>query len=164
MRTRIATVAATLALALALGASPVLAGNPADRALGIPAAGMAFACGSTSLLVTSGTMDFVSHTTYSASGDWSSTGTITLAQVKAVDTAGNEYSVIGAAHFGLSYNAQTGVVVANVDGADVSQAVTTFRFQFVGKGGGIVGRLDILQHISPNGNYNEVLAGGCAFA
>lgn len=67
-------------------------------------------------------------------------------------------------HFGYSYNAQTGVVVATVDGYDISQGVTTFKFQFVSRDGGLAGSLNFLQHGSPNGNYLELSPGSCTFA
>jgi hypothetical protein len=164
MRRRLATLAAVSALALALSASPAFAGSPAEHFRSIPAGGMVFACGPTTLTTTSGTMDYVTRTASSASGNWTQTGTLTLNHVLAVDSNGNEYSVTGAAHFGFSYNAQTGIVTGNVDGFDVSQAITTFKFQFVSTGGGIAGSLDLVQHVSPNGNYNEFWAGTCTFA
>jgi hypothetical protein len=140
-----------------------MAGSPAER-ISLPAEGLTFACGSTSLHTTSGTVTYVTRSADTASGNWSLTGTITLSQVTAVDLEGNTYSVIGSAHFGYTYNAQTGVVVANIDGHDVSEAVTTFKFQFVSKGGGIAGSLNLVQHGSPNGHYTEFSAGTCTFA
>ncbi len=164
MRNRIATLAAMSALVLALSASPALAGSPAEHYLSIPASAMTFACGSTSLQTTSGTMDYVVRSANTASGNWSLTGTITLSRVTAVDLEGNTYSVIGSAHFGYTYNAQTGTVIANIDGHDVSEAVTTFKFQFVSENGGLAGSLNFLQHGSPNGNYLDLSPGSCTFA
>lgn len=164
MRNRIATLAAMSALVLALSASPALAGSPAEHYLSIPASGMTFDCGSTSLHTTSGTMNYVTRSADTPSGNWSLTGTITLSRVTAVDLEGNTYSVIGSAHFGYMYNAQTGTVIANIDGHDVSEAVTTFKFQFVSENGGLAGRLNFLQHGSPNGNYLELSPGSCTFA
>ena len=163
MRRRLATLAAMSALALALGASPVSAGTPAQQG-SFPAPPMAFDCGSTSLVIVAGMMDYVQRTATTASGNWSSTGTFTLSGVMAVDTDGNAYRVVGSAHFGYSYNAQTGVVVANVDGHDISQGVTTFKFQFLNENGGHAGSLNFLQHGSPNGNYMELSSGSCSFA
>ena len=164
MRNRVAALAAMSALALALSASPALAGSPAEHFRSIPAAGLAFACGPTTLTTTSGTMDIVTRTDTSTSGNWIQTGTVTLHHVLAVDSDSNEYDVTGTEHWGFSYNAQTGIVIANVDGYDISQGITTFKFQFVGKGGGLAGSLALVQHISPNGNYIEFWPGSCTFA
>jgi hypothetical protein len=161
MRNRVATLAAMTALALALGASPAIAATPAEHLWSIPAGGLAFDCGSTTITTASGTMDYVVRSADTASGNWSLTGTITLSGVGAVDSAGGTYRVIGSAHFGYSYNALTGVVLANIDGHDVSQAVTTFKMQLVGESGGLGGSLNFLQHGSPNGDYLELSAGSC---
>ncbi len=163
MQRRLATLAAISALALALSASPALAGSPAQH-ISFPAPPMVFDCGSTSLMIVSGTMDYVERTATTASGNWSSTGTLTLSQVMATGSDGNAYRVVGTAHFGYSYNAQTGVVTANVDGHDISQGITTFEFQFLNADGGHVGSLSFLQHGSPNGNYMELSSGSCSFA
>ncbi len=122
---------------------------------------MAFVCGSTRLVIGSGTMNYVERTATTASGNWSSTGTLTLSLVMATDSLGNAYRVVGSAHFGFSYNAQTGVVTSNVDGHDISQGVTTFKFQFLNQDGGHAGSLNFLQHGSPNGNYNVFSPGSC---
>jgi hypothetical protein len=163
MRRRFATLAAMSTLAIALSASPVLAGTPADRS-SFPAPPIAFDCGSTSLVIVSGTMNYVERTATNASGNWSSTGTLTLSGVMAEDLDGNSYRVVGSAHFGYSYNAQTGVVIANVDGHDIGQGVTTFKFQFLNSNRERAGSLNFLQHGSPNGNYRELSSGSCSFA
>ena len=98
-----------------------------------------------------------------ASGNWSLTGTITLSGVVAEDLDGHHYAVVGSAHFGYSYNAQTGIVIAIIDGHVVSEAVTTFKWQFVSHDGGLGGSLSFLQHASPNGNYFELSPGSCTF-
>ena len=163
MRRRIATLAAVSVFALALSASPALAGSPAEHFLSIPAVTMPpIACGATSLQITNGTYDYVTRSSESASGNWSMTGTITLHQVRAVDGSDNVYRVVGSAHFGFTYNAQTGVVIGN-DGHDFSEGVTTFKFQFIGQDGGIAGSLNFVQHGSPNGNYFVLSPGSCSF-
>jgi len=163
MRRRIATLAAVSVFALALSASPALAGTPAEHLRLMPAGGMTFDCGSTSIQTTSGTMNYVTRSADTASGNWSLTGTITLSGVMAVDSENNVYSVRGSAHFGYTYNAKTGVVAAIIDGHVVSEAVTTFKMQFVSKDGGLGGSLNFLQHGSPNGNYLELSPGSCTF-
>ena len=164
MRNRITTLAVMTALALALGASPVLAASPAEHLRSIPAGGLVFDCGPTIITTTSGTMDYVVRSADTASGNWSLTGTITLSRVRAIDSEGGTYSVLGSAHFGYTYNAQTGVVFANIDGHDVSEAVTTFKFQFISADGGLGGSLNFVQHGSPNGGSFELSPGSCTFA
>jgi hypothetical protein len=164
MRSRVATLTAMTALALALSASPALAGTPAEHTPPIAAAGLTFDCGTTIVQMTSGTMNYVTRSASTASGNWSLTGTITLSGVVAEDPDGHHYDVVGSAHFGYSYNAQTGVVVATIDGYQVSEAVTTFTWQFVSHDGGLKGSLNLIQHVSPNGHYTEFSAGTCTFA
>ena len=164
MRNRLATLMAMAAFALAFSASPALAGSPAEHFRSMPAAGLTFDCGSTSIQTTSGTMNYVTRSADTASGNWSLTGTITLSGVVAEDLDGHHYAVVGSAHFGYSYNAQTGIVIAIIDGHVVSEAVTTFKWQFVSHDGGLGGSLSFLQHASPNGNYFELSPGTCTFA
>ncbi|MEO8462822.1 MAG: hypothetical protein ABI555_06395 [Chloroflexota bacterium] len=164
MRRRLATLAAVSALALAFGASPVSAAGSRAEHISFPALPIAFDCGSTTLVIVSGTMDYVLRAATAASGNWSSTGTLTLSQVMAEDLEGNAYHVVGAAHFGFSYNAQTGVVTNIVDGQAISGGVTTFKFQFLDEDGGLAGSLNFLQHGSPNGTYNVLSSGSCSFA
>jgi hypothetical protein len=164
MRSRVATLTAMTALALALSASPALAGTPAEHQLAIPANTMpAFACGARTLRIMSGTYDYVTRSSETTSGNWSMTGTITLNQVQAADQYRNVYRVVGSAHFGFTYNAQTGVVNGN-DGHDFSEGVTTFKFHFLGQDGGIAGSLNFIQHGSPNGSYFELSPGSCTWA
>jgi len=164
MRNRIVSLAAMTALAVALSASPAFAASPAEHLRSIPAGGLVFDCGSTIITTASGTMDYVVRSGDTASGNWSLTGTITLSRVRAVDSEGGTYGVVGSAHFGYSYNAQTGVVFANIDGHDVSEAVTIFKFQFIDADGGLGGSLNFVQHGSPNGGYFELSPGSCTFA
>jgi hypothetical protein len=164
MRNRIATLAAMAALALALGASPVMAGSPAEHYRMIPIDGLVFACGATTITTTSGTIEEVTRTATDAAGNWMQTGTGTLRAVGAVDAGGHAYSVVGTTHWGLRYNEQTGVIVGVVDGYDVSGAITTFKFQFLSQGGGRVGSLNFIQRVSPNGNYQFLSPGDCMFS
>lgn len=164
MRSRVATLTTMTALALALSASPALAGTPVEHLLSIPANTMpGFTCGAATLQITSGTYDYVTRSSETTSGNWSMTGTVTLNQVVAVDQVGNMYRVVGSAHFGFTYNAQTGVVNGN-DGHDFSEGVTTFKFHFLGQDGGIAGSLNFIEHGSPNGRYVELSPGSCTFA
>jgi hypothetical protein len=164
MRSRLTILAAMTVVSLALSASPTLAGSPAQHMRSMPADTMPpFACGATTLRITTGTLDYVTRSSETASGNWSMTGTITLSDVGAVDQDGDAYRVVGSAHFGFTYNAQTGIVTGS-DGHAFSEGVTTFKFQFVDQDGGLAGSLNFVQHGSPNGSYVELSPGGCAFA
>jgi len=164
MRNRVTRLAAMSALALALSAAPVLAGTPAEHLPSIPADSMPpIACGATTLYLTTGTFGYVTRSSETASGNWSMTGTITASQVRAIDQADNVYRVVGSAHFGFTYNAQTGIVTG-WDGHDFSEGVTTFKLQIIGQDGGIAGSLNFIQHGSPNGSYFMLSPGSCTFA
>jgi len=168
MRNRIATLAAVSALALALSASPALAGSPAIHD-SFDATGVGFWCGTDTwpsdpptYAITYGTFDYVMAGTSSPSGNWILTGTVTPRNFLAVDTTGNQYSVVGVEHFSETYNAQTGIVITTIDGNDVSQAVTTLAFQIVSsRGGGTVASFNLVQSGSPNGHFNFILGGTC---
>jgi len=164
MRSRLAVLTVMATLALALSASPALAGTPAEHLAPMPADTMPpVLCGATTLNMTSGTFDYVTRSAETASGNWSMTGTLTATEVHAIDGDGNGYRVVGSAHFGFTYNAQTGIVTG-YDGHVFSEGVTTFKLQFIAANGGIAGSMNFIQHGSPNGNYFVLAPGSCSFA
>ena len=150
MRRLVATLAAVSALVLALSVSPALANSPAVHS-SFPAAGAVFVCGANTYTVTSGTVYIVIHQGGSASGNTNVTGTITLRNVVAEDEAGNVYSIVGAQWFGATFNAQTGG----------SQTTVTAKFQIVSQGGGTADSVNLVLHISPNGDINSFDFGTC---
>jgi hypothetical protein len=152
MRLRVAALAAVSALTLALSVSPVLANGPAVHD-SFPVAGDVFVCGANTYTVTSGTLSVVMHEGNSASGNLNGTFTGTPMRVVAVDQDGNEYSIVGAIWFGFSFNAQTGGF----------QTTSTGKLQIVSKGGGTADSVNVVFHISPNGDINSFDFGTCAF-
>ncbi len=161
MHRRFAALAALSALALALSASPAFAGSPAEH-YSLDAVGITFDCGTTNYSVTSGTFEIVTRTATSSSGNWIQSGTVTARNVVAL-AAGKGYRVVGVEHYNETFNARTGVVVAVIDGNPVSQAVTTVKFQLISsQGGGTADSVDLVQHVSPNGHYNEFVPGSCS--
>jgi hypothetical protein len=68
----------------------------------------------------------------------------------AVDPAGNVYSIVGASRSGFTYNVGTGAV----------QITTTATIQIVGKGG-TAGSVNIVFHLSPNGDVTSFDFGSC---
>lgn len=149
MRRLVATLAA--ALALALSASPALANGPAVH-FSVPVTGDVFVCGANTYTITSGTISIVIHEGSSASGNLNITGTITPRNVVAVDEDGNVYSIVGAEWFGGTYNAKT----------DALQQTFTAKLQIVSKGGGTADSVNVVTHLSPNGDFNFFDFGTCA--
>jgi len=150
MRRLVATLA--VALALTLSASPALANGPAVHD-SFPVTGDVFVCGANIYTVTSGTVSAVMHEGSSASGNGNFTFTGTPKQVVAVDEDGNVYSIVGAVWGGGTFNAQTGGF----------QTTFTSKLQIVSKGGGTADSVNIVFHISPNGDINAFDFGTCAF-
>jgi len=153
MRRFVATLAAVSALALALSAAPVLANGPAVRS-SFQVTGDVFVCGANTYTITSGTVSSVMHECSSASGNLNFIFTSTPTRVVAVDAAGKVYSIVGAIWGGATLNAQTGGF----------QTTFTGKLQIVSQGGGTADSVNVVLHISPNGNINEFDFGTCAFA
>jgi hypothetical protein len=143
---------ATLAIVLALSASPALANGPAVHS-SFPVTGDVFVCGANSYTVTSGTVSAVTHEGSSASGNLNGTFTGTPSNVVAVDAAGNVYRIVGAVWGGFTLNAQTGGF----------QTTFTGKLQIVSAGGGTADSVNVVFHISPNGDINSFDFGTCAF-
>ena len=148
MRRLVATLAAVSALALS--ASPVLANGPAVHD-SFPVTGDVFVCGANTYTVTSGTVSTVTHQGSSASGNVNFTFTGTPKQVVAEDADGNVYSIVGAIWGGGTFNAQTGG----------SQMTFTGKLQIVSQGGGTADSVNVVSHISPNGDVNDFDFGTC---
>jgi len=140
------------ACALALSAAPVLANGPAVHS-SFPVTGDVFVCGANTYTVTSGTVSAVTHEGGSASGNLNGTFTGTPKQVVAVDEDGNEYAIVGAVWSGFSFNAQTGGF----------QTTFTGKLQIVSQGAGTADSVNVVFHISPNGDINSFDFGTCAF-
>ena len=150
MRRLVATLAAVSALVLALSVPPALGNSPAVHS-SFPAAGAVFVCGANTYAVTSGTVYIVIHQGSSASGNSNLTGTITLRNVVAEDEAGNVYSIVGAIWGGGTFNAQTGGF----------QTTFTGKLQIVSQGGGTADSVNVVLHMSPNGDVNSFDFGTC---
>ena len=90
----------------------------------------------------------------SASGNLNGTFTGTPTGVVAVGEDGNEYRIVGAVWGGFTINAQTGGF----------QSTFTGKLQIVSQGGGTADSVNVVFHVSPNGNINEFNFGTCAFS
>jgi len=152
MRRRIATLAAVSALALALSASPALAGSPAIHSPFDPV-GIVVNCGANDYTVVSGYLSGVFH----SNDDFASfheADTARNLMVQKNDGAGipsgPTYRVVGGQTQGITINDQTGSV----------RGTATFKYQILGTGDSI----NIVLHIygpGPNDFY-EVNHGTCA--
>lgn len=114
---------AVFGLLLALS-TPALANQPAFR-FTEEVTGDVFECEDRLYTITSGELWTVIHEGESASGNMNYTITVTPHQVVAVDGEGHEFSIVGAAWFGATLNANTGGF----------QGTDTIKLQIVGEGG-----------------------------
>jgi hypothetical protein len=145
---------AVVAAAGVVGAVALTGGlASADAAIheSFPAAGASFTCGDTSYTAVSGTVKSVYQENQSASGIFEVTGTITPIGVTLQDSAGNLYKVSGASWFGGTFNPAT----------DTGQFTDTEKFQIIDQGGGVVGTVNIVEHMSPNGKITDFNFGNC---
>ena len=136
---RIVLLLSSAAVLLALS-GPALAGPATHSTEDVT--GDVFQCDTAVYTVTSGTISIVVHEGASASGNQNFTVTITPRKVKAVDEAGNEYSIVGAIWFGGTINANTGGEVFT----------DTEKFQIVSKGGGTVDSVNLTFHVTAQPN------------
>ncbi len=103
------------------------------------------------LSVTSGVLAVWTHEGASASGNENFTVTIVPQGVVLEDADGNVYSIKGAEWIGGTFNAQQGTF----------QFTDTDFFTIVSSGGGVVGTVRAVFHISPNGNVVDLNFGTC---
>jgi hypothetical protein len=140
----------TLLLAAAAAVSSASANAPAQH-FTEDVTGDEIVCGSTIYTVTSGSLAITIHEGTSASGNINFTGTIVPRGVVLEDAVGNVYSIQGAEWFGGTFNAQQGTM----------QFTDTDFFTIVGSGGGVVGTVRAIFHISPNGKVVDLNFGTC---
>ncbi len=139
-----------LVLAAASAAYPASANAPAQHATE-DVTGDEIVCGSTTYTVTSGVLAITMHEGASGSGNANFTVTIVPRSVVLEDVDGNVYSIHGAEWIGGTFNAQQGTF----------QFTDTDFFTIVGSGGGVVGTVRAVFHISPNGKIVDVDFGTC---
>jgi hypothetical protein len=148
-RVGVAVVGAGAIAAVALGAGPAAAAAATHDSF--PAAGAVFSCGSTEYTAVTGTVKFVYQENQSASGVLEFTGTITPIGVTLTDSAGNVYKLAGAGWFGGTFNPIT----------NTQQLTDTEKFQIIASGGGVVGTVNTVEHLSPNGKIIDFDFGNC---
>ena len=143
--------AAALSFFASFGGSPALANGPAIHST-FSVVGDVFDCDGGTYTIISGLVKEVIHEGTSESGNENFTGTNTPVKVVAVDEDGNEYRIVGAVWFGGTFNAQNGGF----------QATFTGKLQIVGPGG-TADSVNVVFHISPNGQLVDFDFGSCDF-
>ncbi|GGB19086.1 hypothetical protein GCM10011492_06210 [Flexivirga endophytica] len=118
--------------------------------------GDVFACQSGDLTVQSGTITTVFHSNADNSGTYHFTATIVPSGVTLTDTSGNIYTVSGASWFG-------GTTTDPDPEGDTMPIVSTETDHFVIRtaSGGVYAKVQVVGHISPNGNMFVFDRGTC---
>ena len=150
MRRRFTTLAAMSLLALALSATPALAGTPAVHGSWSAVGGDPISCGANTYTITAGTIYAVERLGVSASGNVSGAETYTVRNLVVQDQDGTSYHAVGAERFGEILNARTGVTTATY----------VFKFQILGT----ADSLNVVWRVSPNGEFSSFGPGTCAAA
>jgi hypothetical protein len=152
-----ALAAATAACAFGLMAAPAGAAAMTfhDHET-LPVAGDVFGCGNGDLTVTAGTISLVNQGTIDAQGIVHVTSTVVPHNVTLQDAAGNAYTISGADWFG-------GKFTGDPDDPNSVPIVFTDTEHFVihTADGGVYAKVQIVEHLSPNGKVISFDLGGC---
>jgi len=128
-------------IAIMVLATTALANGPAQR-FTESVTGEQFVCDDAVYTITSGEIQIVVHEGSAAQGNQNFTFTLTPRKVVAEDELGNVVSIVGATWAGGAFNANTDGEVFTV----------TDKFQLVSKGGGTVGTVNAMFHITAQPN------------
>jgi hypothetical protein len=139
--------AGTMALTTAPARS---AATTAHEHVTFPAAGSVFTCSGGDLTATAGTVDEVIQTAVDAQAVVHVTGTITTHGVTLQDAAGSAYTLSGASWFGLKLADEQVVVITD-----------TTHFVIHNATGGVYGKVQSVEHLSPNGKGFSFDFGTC---
>lgn len=152
---RLVKGAAVLATALCAIATPALAsGMTLTSHATVPATGLPFACvGGNTLTATGGTLDMVNHANQDAQGVYHVTGTVTPHGVTLQDGSGNVYTLSGAGWFGGKATDPAGMTM--IVGGD------TEHFVIRDSQGGVYAKVQMVMHVSPNGDSFVFDRGTC---
>ena len=153
---RMAIAAAGAAAAVSFWAAPAGASaTSSTEHTSFDPNGAVFACQGGDLKVTGGTVYQVFHINQDARGIEHVTGTITPRHVTLTDTAGNAYTLSGAAWFGAKGPSETDIVVAT----------DTEHFVIHTASGGVYAKVQVIEHVNvtPGGKVNvkSFNLGGC---
>jgi hypothetical protein len=118
----------------------------------VPIDGATVTCGTTAL-VAAGSFEQVVHGTLDAQGIFHITGTGISRAVTLDDGAGNVYSLHGATHFGATFT--------DPDSNSPIAMTSTDKFSIVRAGGGLLGSVNVTEHVSRNGQAHSFDFGSC---
>jgi hypothetical protein len=145
--------AAGALLVTAASAGVAAAGTTVTQHGSFPATGATITCGPTVLTPTAGVIDVVFHENEDGAGRYHYAGTDTAHGVTLLDADGRSYRLEGASSFsGTSRDAEGLDNVVTTDGQE---------FTITSAGGGRFGKVDIVNHLSPNGRVRTVDFGTC---
>jgi polyisoprenoid-binding protein YceI len=117
--------------------------------------GATFSCLSGDLTVVSGTVNEIDHFNTDNLGRVHVTGTITVHDVTLTDEQGNLYRLSGAAWFGATLPDMS-------DTAEPIVATDTEHFVIRSASGGAFAKVQVVSHISPNGDTFTFDMGSCS--
>jgi hypothetical protein len=151
-KTKLALGVASAMCAAAVTAAPAQAAALTDTEHStFDATGATFNCLSGPLTVTSGVVDQVMHFTLDNTGVGHYTGTLVPHGVTLTDAQGNTYTLSGASWFGGSGTDPNSPIVAT----------DTEHFLIRNATGGVYAKVQIVDHISPNGKSFTLDMGSC---
>jgi hypothetical protein len=149
-----AVAAATAACAFGMMAGPAgAAATTFHDHETIQVAGDVFQCVKGDLTVTAGTISLVNQGTVDAQGIFHVTSTVVPHNVGLQDAAGNGYTISGAGWFG-------GKFTPDPDSAPIV-FTDTEHFVIHSASGGVYAKVQIVEHLSPNGKFISFDLGGC---
>ncbi|HET6875617.1 MAG TPA: hypothetical protein VFH70_12600 [Acidimicrobiales bacterium] len=154
MMGRMAAGATVGVAALSLAAGPAFASAQTFKDHeSFPAAGAVFTCTGGDISVTGGTVYNSIEGTQDSTGAFHITGTITVHDITATDGNGGQYTITGASWFGGR--------AATPDGSGLSVSTDTADFVIHNATGGVYAKVQMVEHISPNGKMFSFDFGSC---
>jgi hypothetical protein len=148
----LAAAAAACAFGLTAGTAGAAAITFHDHET-VPVAGDVFSCVGGDLTVTAGTISLVNQGAIDAQGKLHVTGTIVPHNVTLQDAAGNIYTISGADWFGFTSS--------DPEGNDIVVATDTEHFVIHTASGGVYAKVQVVEHLSPNGKVVSFDFGSC---
>jgi|SRR5690349_10979669 len=146
--------AISAALLTAAPAAASNAGTTVHMSIDLAGSGLTLSCGTTVLSPSGGTPTLVYHQSTDAQGIFHVTGTGTFNRATLQDAAGNSYSITGANWFGGS--------AYDPDANEPIAFTSTDKFVIRTATGGVHGKVNVVEHISPNGNFFSFNFGNCS--
>jgi hypothetical protein len=146
--------AAGALLVTAASAGVAAAGTTVTQHGSFPATGATITCGPTVLTPTAGVIDVVFHENEDGAGRYHYAGTDTAHGVTLLDADGRSYRLEGASSFSGT----------STDPEGLDDVVTTDveKFTIARDHGGLLGMVDVVNHLSRNGRVTAFEFGSCS--